>query len=863
MKKCNFISVFLGISLLAACACGDEKIEQAYLLSVVRAGESDALVLSTIPSSDAPDQSISTRTLFSEHGISNYGICGVFRGYLIVLENFNELTTRLLAIELKTGKKKLISDSSCEKALLINHHLYFVIQAESQTSNPDSPSHSLIKMDLRTGVHQEVCPLACADPKTVWLGNDFSMAATSDGSKVAVAGVALEGYGINGWECRITVVDSRTGEVTRSPQKFVGPLLQTGARTCQLAPKLFWCDDETLLIASASGSATQKLFLYRSATQSSEEICNLPMFYDHGFDPTFSFGSDGKILARLGSLGLFEIIVQSKKVKECKDLIGGYSLKQEGGRVSLHVADQELASEIDISRIFLSSDPRQIAWLPVAARNGLVLNEPMDLQIYDSSRGARTVMTRTFPYRFLGPKNNLSSVCLWLSDADLDQTSVFNQLGDFSAVPVTPHVDTRLAIHEAVDLSLKTDKQMYFLHEPIELTIAIRNLAATPIQLESRWMKQGLQPFNDLLLLSRNEKKEIRFNEGHAGELNDEFVTIAAGQSKEFHLTVESAEIGPHEFQFRFEQYSLWRGHLKANTKFEVTEGGNEAELKRKKFDRLVLQSQREFRNNPSGLHNRERFLPLGSSSLPWLIEYLQKIEDSEYRRYLGCELPAIADETTLPFLKGLLETDLKVDGDMLIQSLWSIYLRGDFATRPVPETILLLIEAGKHRNFEVRRKAVATLCHCVNEAVDAFMQKAAEDNDAEVALKAARYVAARQQLPLQTWLTEARFTMTPAGLVAARSIVGELEQLSQEKHGRLPDGTFDEVIADLSKMAEYSATLKAWTLYCATHPRTIGEFFEKDRSTITWCFGRGIDRYASGVNAPIKLNPRARKLLD
>ncbi|MFN7290177.1 MAG: HEAT repeat domain-containing protein [Pirellula sp.] len=487
----------------------------------------------------------------------------------------------------------------------------------------------------------------------------------------------------------------------------------------------------------------------------------------------------------------------------------------------------------------------------------------MDLQIYDPSRGVRTVASRIFPYRFRGPKNNLSSVCLWLSDADLDRTNVFDQLSDYSAEPVTPHVDTRLAIYESVELSLKTDKQKYLLHEPIELALTIRNLAATPIQLESRWLKQGTQPFNDLFLLSRNEKKEIRFNEGYAGELHDEFVTIAAGQSKEFHLTVESAEIGLHEFQFRFEQYSLWQGHLKANAKFEVTEGGNETELKRKKFDRLVSQSHREFRNNPSGLHNTDRFLPLGSLCLPWLVDYLQKCEDGEFRRYIGCELPAIANETTLPFLKELLETDLKVDGDMLIESLWSIYLRGDFASRPVPETILLLIEAGKHRNVEVRRKAIATLCHCVNEAVDAFMQQASEDSDVEVASKAARYVAARQQLPLQTWLTEAKFTMTPAGLVAARSIVGELEQLSQEQQGGMPYGTFKEVVSDASKVAEYSATLKAWILYCATHPRTVDEFFEKDRSTITWWYGRGIDRYASGDNVPIKLNPRAKKLLD
>jgi hypothetical protein len=78
-----------------------------------------------------------------------------------------------------------------------------------------------------------------------------------------------------------------------------------------------------------------------------------------------------------------------------------------------------------------------------------------------------------------------------------------------------------------------------------------------------------------------------------------------------------------------------------------------------------------------------------------------------------------------------------------------------------------------------------------------------------------------------------------------------------------LPDGTFEEVIADTSKLAEYSATLKAWILYCATHPRTVGTFFDKDRSANTVWHGWGIDRYASGSNVPIKLNPRSQKFLD
>jgi hypothetical protein len=356
---------------------------------------------------------------------------------------------------------------------------------------------------------------------------------------------------------------------------------------------------------------------------------------------------------------------------------------------------------------------------------------------------------------------------------------------------------------------------------------------------------------------------DIQFNERYSDELLGEFVTIAAGESLEFKLTLETAELDLHELQMRFEHNSFWQDHLKAIARFRVVEGGNEAEMKRKKFDRLVLQSLREFRNNPSGSVNRDRFSQLGSSCSPLLVEYLQKCEDSSVRRFLGCGLPKIADETTSPFLKGLLESDLEVDGDLVVESLWDIYRRGNFASRPAPETILLLIEAGKHRNVEVRRKAVATLCNSVNEVVDTFMQQAAEDSNVEVAQSAARYVAARQQLSLQSWFTEARFTITPAGLVAARSIILELEQLSQEKHGTVPDGTFEEVIADSSKVAEYAATLKAWILYCATHPRIVADFFDKDRSPRTTWLGWEMDRYASGSNEPIKLKPRSHKFLD
>jgi hypothetical protein len=165
--------------------------------------------------------------------------------------------------------------------------------------------------------------------------------------------------------------------------------------------------------------------------------------------------------------------------------------------------------------------------------------------------------------------------------------------------------------------------------------------------------------------------------------------------------------------------------------------------------------------------------------------------------------------------------------------------------------------EAGKHSKVEVRRSAVAALRHSVNKAVDEFMQQAVEDSDALVASMAGRYVAARQNLPLQRWLFDASLKMTPAGLVAARSIVRELEQLSQQEHGKVPSGKFEEVIADPAKVAEYSATLKAWIVYCITHPRSVEAFFDKVREQNSLWQGFVIDRYASGENEPIRLNPR------
>lgn len=841
-----FLTALVGISLLTSGVLLADENQQVHLLSLVKVDENESYVLSTIPATDAKDQSITTRTLFSEKGLSYYQVCGVYGGYLIVLKHPYEL----LAIELTTGVKKRISLTGCDSAMMVSGQLYYVVATERD----GKPTHALHRMDLETGIQEKLCMLTSPDPG-MQNGHDFTLAVSKDGSKVAATEMIADAN--QQVQCGIVVVDRRTGDETRSKPIYPSRILLTGAWHYLLAPKLFWLDNETLLVAAADGFNSETLYRYQPATQTSEVICKLPQYGGQMCDPRFSRGNNGEIIIHLGSLGASEVLVPEKKLREHNEAFGDYVLRQVKGQISVYAGDDLLTSGTERARVFVSPDGKQVAWLPAAVRNGMVLQEPMELKVHDRSRGVRTVLTQSFPYLYPTPHNANSTVCLWLNDADLVATKAFDEFSEYSPPKLEKHFDSRPDINKSVDLSLRTDKEIYSQHEPIALSIIVKNLAEAPIKFESRWLNQGTQPFNNLMLLTPSSKSEVLFLERRWADPVGEFITIPPGQSHEFVLTVELGEIGEHRFQMRFEQYSFWKGYLNAEAQFQIIESDDAKELLRNKFDRLVAKSLAEYKSDPSSRVNRDRFVQLGAEGLPLLLEHLQTCEDGSLRRFFGYGLPRIADKTTLPFLSQLLKSNLQFEDDMLVESLWDIYRRGDYESRPVPETTLMLIEAGKHRNVEVRRKAVAALCHSVNEAVDTFMQEAAEDSDVYVAQRAARYVAARQHLPVHRWLFKASMRITPAGLVAARSIIRELEQLSGEEHGKIPDGRFEEFIEDPEKVAQYSTILKAWISYCLTHPRAVETFFDKDLDENTFWQGFAINLYASGTNAPINLNPR------
>lgn len=849
----------------------ENSLNQAsHLLLLANDDEKDAFVISTVPGADANDQSIKTRTVTAQQGLSNYRTLGVYGGHLFVLSPMAEV----LAIDLKQGVKKQIAKAICQNAILVGGQLYFVAVTGMQKNKL---THALRVIHLRTGDQRDLCQLTCARSSMQSAHqHDFTLAANEDGTLVAVTElIPPAGQLSHQPKCRIVLVDGRTGEVTRTQPTFAGRLFLTGAGDQLLAPKLFWIDNQTLLIAAdkaqesselvtdiaALGMNSIKLFTYHVPTQATEEVCRLPNFTARKCDPWFSRTRDSQTLVHLRSLGAYRIDFAKKELREHNNQFGDYSLKQSKGQISLHYANHELERETELSRIFFSPDGQQVAWLPVGSRGGVVLQDHVVLKIHDRVRGVRSVLTSRFPWIDAGPQQHNNNVCLWLTESDLNPTDYLSKLKEAQTQQVIPRVDTRPEAKDSVAVTLKTNQKTYRLHEPIELTVTIKNLAKSPIRFESRLLKQQAQPFNDLRMTTERTSVEIRLLELGTIDSFGDYLEIPPGQSRDLTQLIESSDLGKHSLQIRFEDYSLWKGYLKVGTEFEVVTGNHDA-LLNEKFNRLMASALLEFKNEPRHAGNF-RFQPLGAAGLPLLVEYLQKCEDGPFRRYLGKELSRIADKSTLPYLQQLLKTDLEFDGETVVEALWRIYCQEDFTSRPIPETTQLLIEAGQHRNVEVRRSAVKALRHSVNEAVDQFMQHATEDSDNQVASLAARYVAARQQLPLHRWLYQASRKMTPASLLAARSIVWQLEQNWHKQHGKIPDGTFAEVVEDQAKVAEYSATLKAWGLWCFTNQRSVETFFDKERDENTFWYGTVINRYASGSNTPIVLKPRVTHSIE
>jgi len=845
----------------------DDLASPAHLLTIARRGDrsarKDELLLVTIPAADAADQEPTVRTVRSETNLQSLGFecVGVYGGHLLVIKAY-----QLIAIDLESGERRLVHPG-VGNAALAGDRVFVLSPQLAARGKP--PTRSLKCIELSSGVVRELMKVPSSQPGFVWQGESgCSMAPNIDGSRVVVTESVPPDDEVQGqWTCRLAVIDVETKAAARSETELPLRIVGTGAGFHAMAPKLAWVDDRNVVAVAPvtskdafgeTGMARgMQITRFDAATLESEVVCKLPKFGAGLHDPLLA-RRDGSVFIRLGQLGQYRIDLAAKRLIEDGSLGRHYQLQGPRKNTSLWYGDQELSPRTGHNRVFPSPDGMRVAWLPWDVNeNNVVIQAPMELSIHDSVRGVRSVMREWFIRRWPSANDPSTNLCLWVTDRDLKRHEVFNDYPVVKDSNLSPPRVVLPDIKDCVEVELETDRREYFRHEPVELTVTVKNISKTPIKYESRRLLHGGRPF-DLSLKSDRSNSRIelfRFGENMPKE---ELIEIAPGQTRSFKRMVEIENLGEQSFVLRFEHWSTWKGHLTATATITVSEGGNATVLLKQKFDRLMAFCLAEYPQDSgdpdrASMVNVARLWQLGTDGAPLLVDYLRTCDDPLLHNRLLKGLEYIADESTLPYLKTvLLRTDVEHAAQDLVGVLW--WLHGRDSNQPKSEPLALLIFAGKLRNARLRFEVVKQLCHIVDKDVDAFMQTAAEDPDQSVAETAARFVAGRQHLSLTEWLDSASSTLTPVNLAASRSIIRDLGQTWKVKHGNIPEGAFEDVSGDAEKLRQYRNTIKAWHAWSLEHPRTSDSFFDEDRKkAVGWRHFQG-----NQTPAPIVLKPSA-----
>ena len=815
---------------------GDD--DPSYLLTMTRSSTSykNVLTLITIPASGHVTQAPGTKIIDTSPVLhSDFRLIGVHGGHVIGLTGF-----KLVAISLNDGIQRSVVSGWVVNAVLRNERIFYVARAKA--GNEGDPLWALSELELETGDRRELCRIHGVQSPMQGMSFDFSIAVNRDGSKVAVTEIVGEPRSYAD-SCHVLVVDRNEGKVVGSDAVFVPRLMMTGGGDHLLAPKIAWVDGGVLVAAQRKKAAPAdglqiigngigiiessgelELSLFNPATRKVETVCEIPRFSMQMHEPFFTSDHQRRPVLHLGALGAYRVDLDDKKLIEQSHVGNGYQVRGARKEASLWFHGERLSNSTSPDRIFVSDDGNRVAWLPVGVRNGIVLNDEAELRIHGRTQGTRSVLKGRFSRPMLTAQGSATAICHWITEGQMSPSSYVEKLPKILA-PATsqrPHVDSRPKATESASVTMATDKQRYKLHERVKLSVTVRNLTKEAFRFPSNRVKHGGQPFDVNLHYDRGRSWVYLF-EDNVNEPKGPFVEIPAGASRTFSRWVEVENPGKQEFRIRFEDYSLWSGYVKASVPFTV-EKTTDNSLLQAKFDRLIEQCLQEYRRSPNSVRS-SRFWQLGEPGVPLLIGYLKSCEDGRLRDRLGRGLEAHVTETALPYLEDLLESDLEHDGSTLIKSLWHVAWR----EKEPKKAISLLVKAGKHSNPSVRLQAVEQLYFATMPEVDRFMQIASEDADIAVATAAAKYVVARQGLPLDEWLEYASSNVTPGGVVAAQSVISRLERDWKMNFGSLPQQRFGEIISRRERLEQYTATLQKWAQWARENQRTSASFLSDE----------------------------------
>lgn len=834
------------------------------------------LVLVSLPHTDSADQTPTSRMVTKLPGRFGYEPIGIYRGHLVV-----RLDRKLVAVDLHSGEVRSMYDRLVLNAVISGKHLYFVALVDS--GRDAKTPYAVMHVDLGTLQTQELCRLsagASAMMQPYAWGSDFSLAVSRDGRMVAVT----EHKKTNQFEftpkCRV-VFAGPGEEVLRTDFEFSGRLRMTGAGDHGQAPRIGWSDNETLVVADNIQSVAPGGGLFipddgqrrclrtvKRQTLVAEGVCEIPSVPLGPAGPWFRKHADGRLVLSLGRLGLYEVDLPRKRIVEHRQLGPDCELQAE----RLIHRGKVLATDTLPDRVFVSENGH-VAWLPTnygplpgAPTVKGFLRGPFSLQVHDSTRGTQEVLKQDFQRFWPQSQFPLTTFCRWISEADFKRTGVFDELPITStsrpkptapsspSVPSRPPVASRSEIADCIEVGLVTDKPVYLRHEPLVLTVTVKNLTDAPIRFESKRLMNGAQPFG-LDIKSARTRQRVEIFDEYGNKPESDFLVLPPGQSTSVKCHVEVKETGDQEARLRFEQWSLWGGNLKATAKFTVKKE-TRPDILKGKFDRLMAHCVERSKLGYNTFSGSD-FWQLGADGTPLMIDYLRTCSNDRLRAGLG--LPGEISEDNLDYVEFLLQSNLNLSPETIaglkskdytianecryiVKVLSMTVARslvssaGFRSKEPNPLAIRgrqMMWKAGKHQRSEIRRAIAESLLTVVCDEVDRYMVQAAEDTDSETASTAARYIAVRQQLSLHEWLKWAMAHPNAVSFNAANSITAELQQQWKADLGDMP-AALSQIQNSPDQRQLWNSTLQNWVAWAGKNSRLSETYFDKEREAAT-----------------------------
>ncbi len=661
----------------------------------------------------------------------------------------------------------------------------------------------------------------------------------------------------------LTVIDIQTGKITQpaKPIQFVTSMLASSFPGIPL----IWLDSETIAFIrtevpegedefSSNRSAAHMLTKANVNAGVMEDITPLPGNPYMQFAPSLiqdNAETGPLVQPQPDHQNNYRLDLKNGKLVENDSIAGNYR----------QAFDQLYYKDIDLGPVKtryykVSPDGKRIIWMSEKStisnnneNNEMAMREALSfgngqLYYHDEAQNEPVAIAKVY-----------NSTGLWLKADDLNSKTLINNLSsewtplsNLSQNKATQNrVDTRKNIKDYLSCTIKTDKNTYFLHEPVKVTLTTTNKSNTDITINKPHVIESvMRPLVGLIISYPGGQTSIdKGAQPYSPE--DEKILLKAGESFVSTDTIEVSGTGEYSLEFIYEIPAIepeFKGSIRTEpAAFIVTSINNAAKEKQlfeAKFDRIMerFHKDAEMDQNWNGNNNvSDEMIGLpgmGPEVAPYIIKAIGNEKNKISRQLLLTALCSVADSQYISYFKDQL---INGETDPLCNWLLKIYTQSRMDKEIRQEALDALISGMSNTDITARRKVCTYLTRIYDKNIETCFAKAIEDEDEKIRLDVGFYLAAAKWLELAEWLKDTNDEPSYSQYISACAVINKLEQQYNISKGKLPNLSKEE-FANASKVQEakqeYQKVIKNWLTWANENSRASFLFFEEYRQ-IWW----------------------------